>query len=106
MAIDCSHQKSLLNRSNAYESLDKPEEALEDYKKLLTVDGKKDEGLIRGKIYELEKKVEELTEKRKTEVFDGLKKLGNSFLGYFGMNLDNFKMDKNENGSYNISVKK
>ena len=106
LTIDCSHIKSLLNRASAYEAQDKPEEALEDYKKLLTVDGKKDDGYIRGKVFELEKKVEQLTEKRKTEVMDGLKKLGNSFLGYFNMSLDNFKMEKNENGSYNISVKK
>lgn len=103
--LDCSHTKSLLNRAAAYEVLNKPEEALEDYKKLLST-GFSDEGFVRQKIWKLEKAVEELNEKRKTEVLDGLKSLGNTILGKFGMSLDNFKFEKNESGSYNISMKK
>jgi len=102
--LDCSHIKSLLNRAHAYETKEKPEEALEDYKKLLTVNPK-DEAFFKQKILALEKKVEELNEKRKGEVLDNLKKLGNSVLKNFGMSLDNFKMEKNEGGSYNISFK-
>jgi len=105
LQLDCSHLKSLLNRSGAYEAQDKPEEALEDYKKLLTLKTN-DEAFFRKKICELEKKVEELNEKRKNEVFDGLKKLGNTLLKPFNISLDNFKMEKNENGSYNIQMKK
>ena len=60
---------------------------------------------FKGKIVEIEKKVAELTEKRKNEVFDSLKKLGNGILGHFGMSLDNFKMEQNQGGSYNISFK-
>ena len=51
----------------------------------------------------LQKKVDQLFEKRKTEVLGGLKNLGNTILGKIGMSLDNFKMNPNENGSYNIS---
>jgi len=49
--------------------------------------------------------VEDLNEKRKTEVVDGLKKIGNSILGYFGMSLDNFKLNQGDNGGYNVSFK-
>lgn len=33
----------------------------------------------------------------------GLKNLGNSLLGNFGMSLDNFKLNSNGQGGYNIS---
>lgn len=54
---------------------------------------------------ELEIKVQQLQEQRKDEVLKGLKDLGNTILGKFGMSLDNFKMQQNENGSYNIQFK-
>ena len=43
-------------------------------------------------IPELEKLQKEKFEKMKDEVVGNMKKLGNSFLGYFGMSTDNFKM--------------
>lgn len=36
-------------------------------------------------------------------MISGLKNIGNSILGKFGMSLDNFKLNQNENGSYNVS---
>lgn len=36
---------------------------------------------------------------------DGLKNIGNSILGYFGMSLDNFKLEQGPNGGYNVSFK-
>lgn len=36
---------------------------------------------------------------------DGLKNIGNSILGYFGMSLDNFKLEQGPGGGYNISFK-
>ncbi len=36
---------------------------------------------------------------------DGLKNIGNSILGYFGMSLDNFKLEQGQGGGYNISFK-
>jgi hypothetical protein len=53
----------------------------------------------------LQKKVDQLNEKRKDEVLSGLKNIGNSILGYFGMSLDNFQMNQNDNGSYNVQFK-
>lgn len=31
--------------------------------------------------------------------------MGNSILGYFGMSIDNFKLEKGSNGGYNIAYK-
>lgn len=42
---------------------------------------------------ELETKQKEKFEKMKTEVLGNLKNLGNKFLGNFGINLDNFKLN-------------
>ena len=42
-------------------------------------------------------------EKEKDEMLGKLKDLGNTVLGKFGLSVDNFKTQKNENGSYNIS---
>jgi hypothetical protein len=36
----------------------------------------------------------------------GLKNIGNSILGYFGMSLDNFKLEQGAGGGYNVSFKK
>ena len=39
----------------------------------------------------------------KTEVVGGLKNLGNMFLKPFGVDLNNFKMNQNPDGTYNMS---
>jgi len=39
----------------------------------------------------------------KDEVMGNMKKLGNGVLGYFGMSMDNFKMQQNQDGTYNIN---
>ena len=52
--------------------------------------------------HKLDKEHKESTEKKKDEVLGNLKDLGNKILGNFGMSLDNFKMQQNDNGSYNI----
>ncbi|CAD8053537.1 unnamed protein product [Paramecium sonneborni] len=92
--------KALLNRAECYEKTDKLEEALEDYKKLKELQPK--DNAIMKKYIDLDLKVQELQEKRKNEALKGLKDLGNTLLGKFGLSLDNFKMQQNENGSYNI----
>lgn len=77
------------------------EQALEDAKKIEEL-----EPLYPGihkQVIELEKLHKEKFEKMKTEVLGNLKGLGNMFLGKFGMSLDNFKMNQNQDGTYNIS---
>ena len=54
-------------------------------------------------IPELERLQKEKMEKMKDEVVGNLKTLGNSMLGYFGMSVDNFKMQQNPDGTYNIN---
>ena len=51
---------------------------------------------------ELPGKIEERNEKLKEEMMDNLKKLGNMVLKPFGLSTNNFKMEQNDNGSYNI----
>lgn len=60
---------------------------------------------VKDKIAYLQPKIDEINEKRKKEVLDGLKGIGNSILGYFGMSLDNFKLEQGPTGGYNISFK-
>jgi len=55
---------------------------------------------------ELNQDYEKNMNQKKDEVLGNLKQLGNSILGNFGMSLDNFKMEKNSNGSYNIQYQK
>lgn len=45
-------------------------------------------------------------EEEKDEMLGKLKDMGNTILGKFGLSLDNFQTQKNENGSYNISFSK
>ena len=52
---------------------------------------------------QVEKEAAEQFERDKDEVLGKLKDLGNTVLGKFGLNLNNFQMQQNENGSYNIN---
>ena len=74
--------------------------ALEDAKKIEELDPMYPG--IHKQVVELEKLHKEKFEKMKTEVLGNLKSLGNMFLGKFGMSLDNFKMNQNPDGTYNI----
>ena len=53
-------------------------------------------------VRELPAKIEERNEKLKAEMMDNLRKLGNMCLKPFGLSTNNFKMEQNESGSYNI----
>ncbi len=52
---------------------------------------------------ELDRLQKEKFEKMKTEVLTNLKGFGNTILGKFGMSLDNFKLNQNADGTYNIN---
>ena len=77
------------------------DQALEDAKKLLELDPTYPG--IKKQISELDELQKAKFEKMKTEVLGNLKNLGNMFLGKFGMSVDNFKMNQNQDGTYNMS---
>lgn len=97
--------KALMRRAQAYERLDKLEDALSDYKEVLVIDPTN--RVARGKVPGLEKECAVRMEKLKEETLGKLKDLGNSVLSNFGLSLDNFKMQQDPNtGSYSFSFQK
>merc|ERR1712179_80595 len=98
--LNPSYLKALLRRAEIYEETEKLDEALKDYQSVLEHDPK---NVVADKaVRELPAKIEERNEKMKAEMIDNLKKLGNMVLNPFGLSTDNFKMEQNESGSYNI----
>ncbi|XP_015960167.1 uncharacterized protein LOC107484069 [Arachis duranensis] len=94
--------KALVRRGEAHEKLEHFEEAIADMKKILEIDPSNDQA--RKAIRRLEPLAAEKREMMKEEMIAKLKEMGNSFLGRFGMSVDNFKAVKDPNtGSYSIS---
>eukprot|EP00968_Pinguiococcus_pyrenoidosus_P026201 scaffold7060_cov280-Pinguiococcus_pyrenoidosus.AAC.6 len=98
-----AYLKALLRRAAAEEKLDNLEDALRDYKEALKLDPTN--AVARRKVPELQPIVDQRMEKLKEETLGKLKDLGNSILGNFGLSLDNFQMDQQPGGGYNISFK-
>jgi len=61
---------------------------------------------LRHRMADAKRKYEASMETKKEEVMTGLKDIGNKLLGFVGMTVDNFKLQQNENGSYNITYQK
>ncbi|XP_074592051.1 uncharacterized protein LOC141847864 [Curcuma longa] len=102
LELNPSYVKALVRRAEAHEKLDNYEEAIADLKKVIELDPSNDQ--CRRWIRRLEPIAAEKREKMKEEMIGKLKEMGNSLLGRFGMNLDNFKAVKDPNtGSYSIS---
>jgi len=98
--LNPQYLKALLRRAEIYEETDKLDEALKDYQTVLTIDPR--HVAANKAVRSLPAKIEERNEKMKAEMIDNLKKLGNMVLNPFGLSTDNFKMEQNESGSYNI----
>ncbi|KAF0746099.1 hypothetical protein AaE_008262, partial [Aphanomyces astaci] len=104
MAITSSpkYVKAYMRRSQAYEKLDKMDEALQDVKAVLEIDATIPSAIDAEK--RLSAVVAERQEKMKAEMLDKLKGFGNTILGKFGLSTDNFQMVQDPTtGSYNIN---
>ena len=75
--------------------------ALEDAKKIEEIDPLYPN--IHRTVRELDQLQKEKFEKMKNEVMGNLKSFGNTILGKFGMSLDNFKLNQNPDGTYNVN---
>ncbi|RQM26904.1 hypothetical protein B5M09_001713 [Aphanomyces astaci] len=95
-------QSAYMRRSQAYEKLDKMDEALQDVKAVLEIDATIPSAIDAEK--RLSAVVAERQEKMKAEMLDKLKGFGNTILGKFGLSTDNFQMVQDPTtGSYNIN---
>lgn len=101
LAIDPNYVKVLLRRAQTYEEMDKLEQALEDYNKVLQIDPGCRLAEIAAK--RLPPVIAEKNERMKQEMLGKLKDLGNTLLGKFGLSTDNFKMEQKPDGSYGVS---
>ncbi|XP_078587488.1 tetratricopeptide repeat protein 1-like [Branchiostoma floridae x Branchiostoma japonicum] len=110
MAVeDCSkalelqpdYVRALLRRAQTYEVLEKLDEALTDYQRVVELD--RACHVARAACMRLPDEIKERNEKMKAEMMDKLKDLGNMVLRPFGLSTANFRVDQNQDsGSYNI----
>ncbi|CAA0820002.1 Tetratricopeptide repeat (TPR)-like superfamily protein [Striga hermonthica] len=87
--------KALIRKAEARENLEQYEESIADMTKILELDPTNDQA--RRSISRLKPLADEKREKMKEEMIGKLKEMGNSILGCFGMNVDNFKVVKDPN---------
>jgi hypothetical protein len=89
-------------RANLYESLDKLDECLEDFKKIHELD--RDHAEARAALQRLPPIIAQRNEKLKDEMLGKLKDLGNMFLRPFGLSTSNFQMQQDPStGSYSVN---
>eukprot|EP00921_Rhytidocystis_pertsovi_P015538 GHVQ01024698.1.p1 GENE.GHVQ01024698.1~~GHVQ01024698.1.p1 ORF type:complete len:216 (+),score=35.75 GHVQ01024698.1:300-947(+) len=101
ISYDPTYAKAYVRRCRANEGLNKWHDALADIKKAMELDDKlrieHSENLKR-----IERESKEQFDKEKEEMMGKMKEFGNFLLGKVGLSTDNFKMEQNESGSYNI----
>ncbi|OAD60236.1 Tetratricopeptide repeat protein 1 [Eufriesea mexicana] len=99
--LNPSYVKVYGRRARLYEETEKLDEALEDYKKILTFDPSHVEANYA--IRRLPPLIHERNEKLKTEMLGKLKDLGNMFLKPLGLSTNNFELQQDPNsGSYSV----
>lgn len=98
------NSKALFNRLDVNYKLGEFLDAQDDYTKLKSQNPKLLSELnINEHILNI--KAEEKKKELTGEMLGKLKDVGNSFLGLFGMSLDNFQMNQSKEGGYNIQFK-
>jgi tetratricopeptide (TPR) repeat protein len=102
--LNPEYAKALYHRMNLHKDDEEYDLALADANRILEIDPDFDKPYLKGSIIpKLEQLQKEKFEKMKDEVIGNMKNLGNKALGYFGMSMDNFKMQQNPDGTYNIN---
>lgn len=102
--IDPNYIKAYNRRALSYERLERFDDALSDLDRICQL-RPSERTAIESARTRILAAAETKVNKDKAEVMDGLKKLGNSILGSFGMSLDNFKMEKDiTTGSYSVKM--
>ncbi|XP_012220416.1 tetratricopeptide repeat protein 1 isoform X2 [Linepithema humile] len=102
--LNPSYVKAYIRRAQLYEETDKLDEALEDFKKVLTIDASHTEA--NHAIRRLPPLINERNEKLKTEMLGKLKDLGNMVLKPFGLSTNNFELQQNPaDGGYSVKFK-
>ncbi|XP_070154592.1 tetratricopeptide repeat protein 1 [Polyergus mexicanus] len=99
--LNSSYVKAYVRRAQLYEETDKLDEALEDFKKVLTFDPNHTEA--NHAVRRLPPLINERNEKLKTEMLGKLKDLGNMVLKPFGLSTNNFELQQDPNsGGYSV----
>ncbi|XP_019635625.1 PREDICTED: E3 ubiquitin-protein ligase TRIM56-like isoform X3 [Branchiostoma belcheri] len=101
LELQPDYVRALLRRAQTYEGLEKLDEALTDYQRVVELD--RSCHVARAACMRLPDEIKERNEKMKAEMMDKLKDLGNMVLRPFGLSTANFRVDQNpDSGSYNI----
>lgn len=99
--LNSNYVKAYLRRAQLYEETEKLDEALEDFKKVLTFDSSHTEA--NHAVRRLPPLISERNEKLKTEMLGKLKDLGNMVLKPFGLSTNNFQLEQDPNsGGYSV----
>lgn len=102
LTLNPDYVKAYLRRFTAYEQQQKWHEAVNDIKKAEELDPSI-EPTYRNRKERAERESNKLFEKEKEEMMGKLKDFGNMMLGKVGLSLDNFSVNQNADGGYNIS---
>ncbi|XP_076179884.1 tetratricopeptide repeat domain 1 [Ptiloglossa arizonensis] len=99
--LNPSYVKALVRRAQLYEETEKLDEALEDFKKVLTYDPSHTEANVA--LQRLPVLINKRNEKLKEDMLGKLKDLGNMVLKPFGLSTNNFELQKDpSSGSYSV----